>query len=134
MTAWRNCYDQCILKLFDEFTHSVLDLFKCTYSYDMFLLSTDPGTVLNKHDHLEPDHLSIATAGTTTIHKPTMSHKRQAHTTSSNTPSGSSTPNTTHHDDKHDHKPAIKRQRRQRQQDVKEEEKKVSWKNRLIHH
>ena len=80
---------------------------------------SDPGTALGKHDHLEPDHLSLATAGTVSIHKPSISHRKPSHV--SNNMASSS-----HNDDKHEQKSAIKRQRRQRQQtDIKEEEKKV---------
>ena len=87
--------------------------------FDLLLwIFLDPGTALGKHDHLEPDHLSIATAGTVSIHKPSISHRKQSHV--SNNMASSS-----HNEDKHE-KSAIKRQRRQRQQtDIKEEEKKV---------
>ena len=87
--------------------------------FDILLWNfSDPGTALGKHDHLEPDHLSIATAGTVSIHKPSISHRKQSHV-ANNVASSS------HNEDKHE-KSAIKRQRRQRQQtDIKEEEKKV---------
>ena len=87
---------------------------------NLYFYAIDPGTALGKHDHLEPDHLAIATAGTVSIHKPSISHKKQANI-ANNVASSS------HNEDKHEQKSAIKRQRRQRQHaDIKEEEKKVS--------
>ncbi len=74
---------------------------------------------MGKHDHLEPDHLSIATAGTVSIHKSSVSHKKSTVSNSVGTSS--------QQDDKSDHKASLKRQRRQRT-DIKEEDKKViNW-------